>query len=191
MRKVVLLGLVGVIGLLGISTVALADRGKGKGNDNATSFATKLNGWEEVPSQVTTGKGSFTAQVVSPTRIDFTLRYRQLEGNPVLFAHIHVGSFHENGGVSAFLCGGGAQPACPAGNTPAGATINGSILGANIVDLSAQGVEAGNAGFPDLLRAIRKGETYVNVHTGGTPTPRAPGGEIRGQIHKADHDDDD
>jgi CHRD domain len=190
MRKVVLLGLVGVIGLLGISTVALADRGKGKGNDNATSFATRLNGWEEVPSQVTTGKGSFTARVVSPTQIDFTLRYRQLEGNPVLFAHIHVGSRHENGGVSAFLCGGSGQPACPPGNTAAGATINGTIVGANIVDLSAQGVEAGNAGFPDLLRAIRKGETYVNVHTGGTP-PRAPGGEIRGQIHKADHDDDD
>jgi hypothetical protein len=189
MRKALLLGLVGIVGVLGISTVALADRGKGNGNDNATSFATKLNGWEEVPSQVTTGKGSFTARVVSPTQIDFTLRYRQLEGNPVLFAHIHVGSIHENGGVSAFLCGGSGQPACPPGNTAAGATITGSIVGANIVDLAAQGVEAGDAGFPDLLRAIREGETYVNVHTGGTP-PRAPGGEVRGQIH-ADNDDDD
>ena len=189
MRKALLLGLVGLIGLLGISTVALADRGKGKGNGNATSFAAKLNGWEEVPSQVTTGKGSFTARVVSATQIDFTLRYRQLEGNPVLAAHIHVGSFHENGGVSAFLCGGATQPACPAGNTPEGVTINGTILGNDIVDLAAQGVEAGN--FADLLRAMRKGETYVNVHTGGTPTPRAPGGEIRGQVKGVERDDDD
>jgi hypothetical protein len=183
MRKVVVLGLVAIFGLLSISTVALAGRGKGKGNGNATSFAAKLNGWEEVPSQVTTGKGSFTAHVASPTRIDFTLRYRNLEGTNVVGAHIHIGSRHENGGIVAPLCGGATQPPCPAGPT---ATVNGSIEANDIVaQVPDQGVEPGN--FADLLRAMRKGETYTNVHT----SPRAPGGEIRGQVHPDDNDDDD
>ena len=40
---------------------------------------------------------------------------------------------------------------------------------------AGQGVEAGS--FAELVRAIRAGYTYVNVHT-----TRWPGGEIRGQI---------
>jgi hypothetical protein len=50
---------------------------------------------------------------------------------------------------------------------------------------AGQGVEPGN--FADLLRAMRKGESYANLHT----SPRAPGGEIRGQIKARHHDDDD
>ena len=179
MRKVVLLGLVVVLGLLGVSAVALADRGHGKGD--LKNFSARLNGWEEDPSQVTTGKGSFSAEVISATRIDFTLKYRDMEG-PVFMAHIHIGSRHESGGISAWLCGGTTQPACPAG--PDG-TVNGSIEAADITGPAGQGVEPGN--FGDLLRAVRRGETYTNVHTGvagNPPTGRAPGGEIRGQNHR-------
>jgi hypothetical protein len=187
MRKALLLGLVGLIGLLGISTVALADRGKGKGN-SATNFAAKLNGWEEDPSQVTTGRGSFRANVVSASRIDFTIRFEDLEG-PLFMAHIHIGSRHESGGISAWLCGGTTQPPCAPG--PDG-TINGSIEGPDITGPAGQGVEPGN--FADLLRAMRKGETYTNLHTGSAgppPSGRAPGGEIRGQNHPVKNDDDD
>ena len=179
MRKVVILGLAVMLGVLGVSAVALADRGKGKGNGK--HFSAKLNGWEEDPSQVTTGRGSFKAKVVSATQIDFTLKYRNLEDTNVVQAHIHIGSRHETGGISAWLCGGTTQPACPAGPT---ATVNGTIEAADITGPAGQGVEPGN--FADLLRAMRKGETYANVHT----APRAPGGEIRGQIRgKHDHDD--
>ena len=181
MRKVVILGLAVMLGVLGVSAVALADRGKGKGNGNGKHFSAKLNGWEEDPSQVTTGRGSFKAKVVSATQIDFTLKYRNLEDTNVVQAHIHIGSRHETGGISAWLCGGTTQPACPAGPT---ATVNGTIEAADITGPAGQGVEPGN--FADLLRAMRKGETYANVHT----APRAPGGEIRGQIRgKHDHDD--
>jgi CHRD domain len=192
MRKAVLLGLVIVFGVLSITAVALADRGKGKSNGNGKNFAARLNGWEEVPSQVTTGRGSFRATAVNTTRIDFVLRYESLEG-AVSQAHIHIGSRHENGGVSAWLCGGTTQPPCP----PAPATVTGTIEANDITPtVPDQGVEAGN--FVDLLRAMRRGETYANVHT----TPRAPGGEIRGQIKKGgkgvgngngngDDDDDD
>jgi hypothetical protein len=190
MRKGVLLGLVVIFGVLTISAVALADRGKGKGNGNGKNFSARLNGWEEDPSQVTTGRGSFRAEVTSATAITFTLRYENLEGpaagSPVTQAHIHIGSRHESGGVSAWLCGGTTQPACPAGT---GATINGTIEAADITGPASQGVEPGN--FADLLRAMRKGETYANVHTGTPPTGRAPGGEIRGQIRKGKRGGDD
>lgn len=179
MRKVVLIGLAVVLGVLGVSAVALADRGHGKGKGK--HFSARLNGWEEDPSQVTTGRGTFRATVVSPTQIDFKLTYRNLEDTNVVQAHIHIGSRHETGGISAWLCGGTTQPACPAGPT---ATVNGTIEAADITGPAGQGVEAGN--FNDLLRAMRKGETYANVHT----APRAPGGEIRGQI-RTHHDDDD
>ena len=193
MRKVVLLGLVIIFGVLTISAVAFADRGKGKGNGNGKNFSARLNGWQEDPSQVTTGTGRFRATIVNPTRIDFTLSYEDLEtvapANTVLAAHIHIGGRSESGAVSAFLCGLPTQPACPAG--PDG-SITGTIEAADIVASgAAQGVEAGN--FADLIRAMRKGETYANVHT----ATRAPGGEIRGQIKKGgkgvrnDDDDDD
>jgi hypothetical protein len=174
MRKVVLLGLVVMFGVLGISAVALADRGKGKGNGNGKNFSARLNGWEEVPSQVTTGTGRFRATAVNTTRIDFVLSYEALEG-PASAAHIHIGSRHENGGVSAGLCGVPTQPPCPAGPN---ASITGTIEANDIIGPTGQGVEPGN--FADLLRAMRKGETYANVHTTG----RAPDGEVRGQIKK-------
>jgi len=188
MRKLVLFGLVAALGVLGISAVALASRSHDKGN--AKDFSAKLNGWEEDPSQVTTGKGSFTAHVDSATQISFTLKYRNLEG-PAFMAHIHIGSRHESGGISAWLCGPPAppppvtQPPCPAGQTTE-AVVNGTIQADDITGPAGQGVEPGN--FADLLRAVRKGETYTNVHTTG----RATGGEIRGQ-NKANkgHDDDD
>lgn len=179
MRKLVLLGLAVIVGVLAVSAVAFADRGHGKGD--AKSFSARLNGWEEDPSQVTTGRGSFKAKVESATQISFTLKYRNLEDTNVVQAHIHIGSRHESGGISAWLCGGTTQPACPAGPT---ATVTGTIEAADITGPAGQGVEPGN--FADLLRAMRKGETYANVHT----SPRAPGGEIRGQI-RGHHDDDD
>jgi hypothetical protein len=185
MRKVVMIGLAVILGVLGVSAVALADRGHGKGD--LKKFSARLNGWEEDPSQVTTGKGRFSAEVVSATRIDFKLSYEAMEG-PVFMAHIHIGSRHESGGISAWLCGGMTQPACAPG--PDG-TVNGTIEAADITGPVGQGVEPGN--FADLIRAIRRGETYTNVHTGvaGTPpTGRAPGGEIRGQNHRGHRGDD-
>lgn len=193
MRKVVLLGLVALIGVLAVSTVALADRGRGK-NDDAKNFSARLTGWEEVPAQVTTGKGSFRAWVINPELIGFRLRYEGLEG-PTFMAHIHIASRHENGGISAWLCGSNPPGTDAATGTPQEVTcppnnadIQGTIVAADITGPTGQGVERGN--FVELLRAMRKGETYTNVHTGGTP-PRAPGGEIRGQnrAQKGDKDD--
>lgn len=53
---------------------------------------------------------------------------------------------------------------------------------------AAQGIAAGE--FAELLRAVRAGQTYVNVHS-----TKFPGGEVRAQIdgnsRKGKSDDDD
>jgi hypothetical protein len=174
MRKVAVVALLGLIGVFGVAAMAFADHG----NDGKRSFFTELDGWAEDPSQVTTGNGFFRAHVVNPTLIRFTLHYEDMEG-PVTQAHIHIGSHHESGGISAWLCGSPpppatpTQPACPPG--PATGTVEGFIDPADVTGPAGQGVEPGN--MADLLRAMRAGETYANVHT-----TRAPGGEIRGQL---------
>jgi hypothetical protein len=78
--------------------------------------------------------------------------------------------------VSAFLCSNlagapaGTQ-ACPA----APATISGTVTPAQVVGPSGQGIDPME--FDELVRAIRAGVTYVNVHS-----ETFPGGEIRGQL---------
>ena len=103
--------------------------------------------------------------------IDYTLSYSDLEA-PALVAHIHFGNRFTSGGISAFLCGGGGKPACP---TPGG-TVTGTIMAADVIGPAAQGIAPGE--FAELIRAIRAGVTYVNVHS-----TKFPADEIRGQVN--------
>ena len=151
-----------------------------------TVVKTKLEGFQENPSISTTGRGELQLRIDEAAEtIAYELTYSDLEGvlvpdGVVTAAHIHVGSLHVNGGVSAFLCGGGGTPACP---TPAG-TVSGTIAFAGIIGPASQGINAGEAtAFDELVRAMRAGYTYVNVHT-----TRWPGGEIRGQIFDTSND---
>jgi CHRD domain len=92
----------------------------------------------------------------------------------VLFAHIHISAPGVNGGVSAFLCGGGGKAACPS----LAGTFSGVIAPADIVGPPLQGINPGEAtAFEELVRSIRAGYAYANVHT-----TRWGMGEIRGQI---------
>jgi len=170
-RKVVLAALVGVlVAALAGGSYALARDGGGK-----KSFRAHLDGWQEVPSQVTTGKGRFHAKVVGGNTIAYTLRYEDLEGDAAQ-AHIHIGGTHENGDVSAFLCGGGDKPPCP----PREGEVSGVIDAADVIGPANQGVEPGN--IADLIRAMQNRDgAYVNVHT-----TRAGGGEIRGDLRHGD-----
>ena len=146
-------------------------------------FRTSLNGFQENPSISTTGNGLLDLRIDEATEtIDFELTYGDLEGvgttpfvtdGVVTASHIHVGARGVNGGVSVFFCGGGGRPACPLSGT-----ITGTIHPTDIVGPAGQGINAGEpTAFAELVRAIRAGYTYVNVHT-----TRWPGGEIRGQI---------
>jgi hypothetical protein len=135
-----------------------------------------LTGLQENPDIVTAAHGAFTAIIAQNlSKIDFVLRYEGLEGGDPLFAHIHVGKPGVNGGISVFLCGGGGKPACPPAPAGVSVTVTGTLLPADITGPTGQGVTAGV--FDDLLFAMRRRATYVNVHT-----PTYPSGEIRGQI---------
>lgn len=130
-----------------------------------------LDGFEETPAVSSTGQGTFEARIDGDA-ISYTLTYADLEGTTTLFAHIHLGQRGVAGGVAAFLCGGGGKPACP---TTSG-TVTGTIAMADVIGPAGQGLAPGE--FAELVRAIRAGVTYANVHTN-----KHPGGEIRGQIN--------
>ena len=140
-------------------------------NKRERVFADTLNGYQETPGVSTTGFGTFEAIVDDETQtITYELTYAALE-NPAAQAHIHFGNRNIAGGMSAFLCGGGDKPPCP----PIAGTVTGVIDPTDVIGPTNQGIEPGS--MPELIRAIRVGHTYVNVHTS-----RFPGCEIRGQI---------
>jgi hypothetical protein len=141
-------------------------------DDNGGKARATLIGYEETPSVSTLAKGRFRAEIDRDgDSIDYRLTYQGIEGGTAFAAHIHLGQRHTAGGVSAFLCGGGDKPPCPA----TGGTVEGTIDAADVVGPAGQGIAAGQ--LDELVRAIRAGATYVNVHS-----TTFPGGEIRGQV---------
>jgi hypothetical protein len=126
----------------------------------------------------TSGKGTFRASIRSGgSAIRYRLSYAGLEAEP-LQAHIHLGQPGVNAGVIAFLCDNtGAGPAgtdpCP--DPPA--TVEGTLRAADVIGPEDQGIDAGQ--FGELVRAMRAGATYANVHT-----EKYPGGEIRAQLRR-------
>ena len=75
----------------------------------------------------------------------------------------------------------GNGPAGTQGCPAAGGTITGTITPVDVgAGAAAQGIAAGE--FVELVRAIRAGVTYVNVHT-----EIRTGGEIRGQLDQHGH----
>jgi len=142
-----------------------------------------LTGFQEVPVVSTTAAGEFQAKISEDeTEIQYELTYSDLEGDSQQ-AHIHVGQPGVNGGISVWLCSNLASPPTPAGTQACptrGGTITGTITAANVVGPTGQGVAPGE--FAELVRAIRAGATYVNVHS-----TKFPGGEIRSQIDAGNH----
>jgi hypothetical protein len=129
----------------------------------------KLSGFQEVPPILSNGRGEFVAIIRRNSSIVFELSHSGLS-SAVLFAHVHFGQPGVNGGILFFLCGGGSEPPCPAEGRSSG-----RITAEEIMPISEQGVQAGD--LAGVIRAIREGVTYVNVHT-----VNFPAGEIRGQI---------
>jgi hypothetical protein len=166
------LGAIAAAGVVLGAAPVLADRG--------TDFKARLRSLNEVPSVVSGASGKFDADLGrGGGQITWELRYEGLEG-AVTQAHIHVGQRHTNGGISVFLCSN-------LGNGPAGtqacpmppARISGTITPADVIGPAGQGVSAGE--FADLLKALKAGAAYANVHS-----TLYPAGEIRGQIEGDD-----
>jgi hypothetical protein len=127
----------------------------------------------------TSASGSFDARIFDgPKVIRYELRYRGLEGT-VAQAHIHFGQQHTVGSIVVWLCetAGTPAPAEVAAATPScpqEGTVTGTIRPAQVLSATNQGLDAGE--FDELVRAIRAGATYTNVHSSLFPP-----GEIRGQ----------
>jgi CHRD domain len=166
------LHIAGAVALVAVASVVATTAVAGGDKE----LRTRLTGFQEVPAVSTDASGKFKAQVrVSSEEIQYELSYADLTG-AVQQAHIHLGQRAVNGGISVFLCSNlgngpaGTQP-CP----PAPATISGTIRPADVVGPVDQGIDPME--FDELVRAIRAGVTYANVHS-----ETFPGGEIRGQL---------
>lgn len=166
-------------GLLGgLAATSLLCAGSGVWADSERNhFKTELNGFSEVPAVSSTGSGEFSARIRGEAAIDWELSYENLEGTTTLAAHVHFGQRSVNGGVSFFLCGGPDTLPC----TPGSGSFSGTATAANIVGPTAQGIAPTE--IAELIRAMRAGKTYANVHT-----DKHPGGEIRGDIRAGDDD---
>ena len=174
-RRIQLAAGVAVIAIASVvATAALAGGNK--------EIREHLTGFQEVPVVSTEADGKFKAEV-RRDRIDYQLRWEDLEGE-VTQAHIHLGQRDVNGGISVWLCGN-PSPGPPPINPPAGtqqcpltdpAKISGTVTQDHVVGPTGQGITAGQ--FDELLRAIRAGVTYANVHSS-----TFGGGEIRAQLN--------
>ncbi len=157
-----------------------------------------LVGYQETPLTINTAAtGEFKIRIHSDgSAIDYEETYRDLSSG-VLQSHIHFGRPAITGGIVLFLCTNLAPPAgvptpqpCPATNP---ATITGTLTAADVIASSGanagQAIDPGAAGFAEMIKAIRAGAAYVNVHTTNHPS-----GEIRSRLgpvdndHRRDHD---
>ncbi len=155
MRRVVLmLVLVSVVSLVAAG-VALAVTEK---------FRANVSGSQEVPVVTTSAKGLANFNRVSATRITYTLTATDID--KVVAAHIHLAPRGEEGEIVVNL------------RVPALCTVESSSISCQGAITASQltGPLAGRS-LGALVRAMREGRTYVNVHTTDFPN-----GEIRGQI---------
>ena len=170
----------GVAGFTAAATVA---------GDQKRDFKTDMVGYEEVPAVSTSGNGEVHVAVARDGKsLRFVLRYRALEST-VTQSHIHFGQKDVNGGISIFFCsnlgnGPAGTPPCPQPAPGETATVEGTRTAADMFGgATAQGIAPGE--FDELVRALRAGVAYANVHSADRP-----GGEIRGQFDRRGHGDD-
>lgn len=164
------------------------------GDRREERYAARLMSYNETPAISSAASGRFTLVIdESAQTLSYEVTYEGLEG-AVVQSHIHFGQPGVTGGVSLFLCGTATStgpagtPTCPA--SPG--TVTGVLSAAQLVGPNAQGIAPASAGisateFAEIVKAIRAGVTYANVHS-----VKFPGGEIRGQLRRVgrgDHDD--
>lgn len=167
MRIVVLAALLSLVLSMVMAGVAQSDD-----DDDGRVFTARLVGANEVPAVSTVASGRLRVTAGQNT-LNYVLSYEDFEAQaPATAAHIHFAQANVNGGVIAFLCGGGDKPPCP----PTGGTVTGSIDAADIIGPANQGIAPGE--FAEARQALLRGLVYGNVHS----QTRFPGGEIRGQL---------
>ena len=178
-RRIRLLLLLLILPLAAVPAMAGDDHQGGR------NLRARLNGFHEVPSVSTVASGDLKATIARDEQsIEYELTYSGLQGT-VQQAHIHVAQRSVNGSIVIWLCGTAAFPG-PAGTPtcPQSGTVGPrTVIAADVVagGTASQQLAAGE--LNEVIRAIRAGVAYANVHT-----ILSPGGEIRGQIRVRDDD---
>jgi hypothetical protein len=184
---------------VGLSAAAIADNDRNDGD----RFSARLSGYNEVHFIAATpalrgaistqARGSFRAVIDDRANtIHYELSYEGLESD-VTQSHIHFGQRHTVGGIVVWLCETDAakhpvpalrRPVTP--QCPQAGTVTGTIGPEKVIAATGQGIDAGQ--FDEVVRAIRAGRVYANVHSATFGS-----GEIRGQLRGGDrghHDRD-
>lgn len=130
-----------------------------------SSFSTKLSGDASVPKVTTAAKGhaKFTLST-DGTGLSYKVSVTDLAN--VTAAHIHKGKKGENGPPIAGLFAGPKKEG----------KFSGVLAEGVITEKDLMGSFSGKP-LSDLIKLIKSGGAYVNVHTDAHPD-----GEIRGQI---------
>jgi hypothetical protein len=156
------------------------------------TITTRLTGLEETTATIQTkASGEFKATISEDgTSITYVETWRDLSSE-VTQSHIHFGRPGLSGGVVLWLCynpaAGTKAPAgvptpeiCP---TTSPATVGPhtltelDVVPSVAAPAGGQGIDAGAEGFAEMVKAIRTGSAYVNVHSVDHPS-----GEIRGRL---------
>ena len=128
----------------------------------ATRYEAKLTGGAERPKSSSKATGEAVLRVASNNKsISYRIEAKGLSG-AVQPAHIHFGKPGEAGGVIVNIC-----------PKPCSLPKSGKLTSKNFA--KAPGVSS----FAAAIRQLKKGNTYVNIHT-----KKFPAGEIRGQVRK-------
>jgi hypothetical protein len=139
--------------IITVTALVTPSLGPAAGHDETFGLNAALDARQQTPPQsvpVRAAIGTFSATLKlsgSSARLNWRLTFTHLSGRAIE-AHLHRGRLGKAGPVGATLC------------SPCKATMRGS-----------------QAVSPTLVRAIKSGGAYVDVHT-----TRNPRGEIRGQI---------
>lgn len=129
------------------------------------SFKAKLTGKEDVPALKTPARGEAIFKLGKDgMEVGYEVDLKGIEN--VSAAHIHYGKKGENGAPIANLFTGPKKVG----------KFSGELVKGVITDKDLYGVLQGKT-IGDLVKMIKEGELYVNVHT-----DKHPDGEIRGQI---------
>ncbi len=176
-RKLYVLAAMAVLALGAAAYAVAGPPNSGPVIPQTKHFSADLSGFQETPSVSTQAFGTFDATLVDDDTLHFVFHYEGLEGGNSLFAHVHFGTRYVAGGVSYFLCGPPANAPVTCPNVEG--TIEGDITAANVIGPNGQGIEPGS--FAEILRGMRAGAAYANIHT-----TRWGAGEIRGQINDND-----
>ena len=129
------------------------------------SFSAKLSGDEAVPQVKTMANGNAEFKLSTDGK-EFTYKLTVSDIENVTAAHIHLGKVGKEGPPLAGLFAGPKKEG----------KFSGVLAEGVITEKNLMGSVSGKP-LDELVKLIRSGDAYVNVHTEGHPE-----GELRGQI---------